>query len=125
MLDGLIVKTNWADMLLSGIKTWEIRGGQTHKRGTIGIVKSGTGKVWGTVDLVDCISLHGSDAAELFSSNWDKHRVLSGAVNYKKPWAWVVENPVILSKPVPYLHKQGAVIWVKLPDLSVLDNKGV
>lgn len=39
-MQGLITKPMWADMILSGAKTWEIRGSRTHKRGTIGIIKS-------------------------------------------------------------------------------------
>lgn len=44
-MDGLIIKPKWADMVLSGFKPWEIRGSRTHKRGTIGIIKSGSGLV--------------------------------------------------------------------------------
>ncbi len=54
-MDGLIIKPKWADLILTGQKTWEIRGSRTNKRGTIGIIKSGTGKVFGTVELTDCI----------------------------------------------------------------------
>jgi len=38
-MNGLIIKPKWADLILSGKKTWEIRGSQ----------------IFGTVDLVDCI----------------------------------------------------------------------
>lgn len=51
-MKGLIIKSKWADLILSGEKTWEIRGSQTHQRGRIGIIKSGTGKIFGSVELV-------------------------------------------------------------------------
>lgn len=114
-MDGLIIKPKWADMILSGIKTWEIRGSRTHKRGTIGIIKSSSGLVYGTVELVDCVPLHGPDDVELILGNQDKHHVALGAIKYRKPWAWVMKNPIIYPEPVPYKHPQGAVIWVRLP----------
>ncbi|WP_059051397.1 ASCH domain-containing protein [Paenibacillus senegalimassiliensis] len=110
-MDGLIIKPNWADMVLSGIKPWEIRGSRTSKRGTIGIIKSGSGQVCGTVDLVDCIPLH---QPKLTLENINKHFVPINAIPYHKPWAWVFENPTIYPEPIPYRHPQGAVIWVKL-----------
>ncbi|WP_339200358.1 ASCH domain-containing protein [Paenibacillus sp. FSL P2-0322] len=110
-MDGLIIKPNWADMVLSGIKPWEIRGSRTHKRGTIGIIKSGSGLVYGTADLVDCVPMTFYNWYE----NKDKHHVEYADVDYKTPYAWVMQNPVIYPEPIPYKHPQGAVIWVKLP----------
>ncbi|MNW46376.1 hypothetical protein D3C74_236680 [compost metagenome] len=98
-------------MVLSGIKPWEIRGSRTNKRGTIGIIKSGSGKVFGTVDLIDCIPLH---QPELILENMHKHHVFPEAIPYSKPWAWEFEKPIIYSEPMPYKHPQGAVIWVNL-----------
>ncbi|MGF9644057.1 ASCH domain-containing protein [Paenibacillus sp. MABNS29] len=111
-MDGLIIKPNWADMVLSGIKPWEIRGSRTHKRGTIGIIKSGSGLVYGTANLVDCIPLTMYE----WAANKDKHHVDYVDIDYKTPYAWVMQNPIIYPEPIPYKHPQGAVIWVKLPD---------
>jgi len=113
-LKGLIIKSKWADMILSGVKTWEIRGSQTHQRGRIAIIKSGTGKIYGTVDLVDCVPLHGPDDVNLILSSQSKHHVPLGAIPYRKPWAWVLQNPIVYPEPVPYNHPQGAVIWVNI-----------
>lgn len=110
-MDGLIIKPNWADMVLSGVKPWEIRGSRTSKRGTIGIIKSGSGKVFGTVELVDCIPLL---QPELIHENMHRHHVSLEMIPYSKPWAWVFENPIIYPKPIPYKHPQGAIIWVNL-----------
>lgn len=113
-MQGLVIKPYWAKKILAGEKTWEIRGRQTHKRGKIGIIISGTGRVWGEVDLVDCIPLQGPDDVELILQNQDKHHVPLAGIVYRKPWAWVLENPVKYDEPVPYNHPQGAVIWVNL-----------
>lgn len=111
-MQGLVIRPFWANKILLGEKVWEIRGSRTHKRGKIGIIISGTSKVWGTVDLVDCIPC----PVGIFNTNIDKHRIedLSGAFRYNQTWAWVLENPVKYDEPVPYKHPQGAVIWVKL-----------
>ncbi|MCP1133362.1 ASCH domain-containing protein [Paenibacillus polysaccharolyticus] len=78
-VNGLIIKPNWADMVLSGTKPWEIRGRRTNKRGTIGIIKSGSSKVFGTVNLVDCVPLF---CPELIHENLHKHHVSLGEIPY-------------------------------------------
>ena len=35
---------------------------------------------------------------------------------YRQTYAWVLEKPRYLKRPVPYQHPQGAVIWVCLDD---------
>ena len=35
---------------------------------------------------------------------------------YRQTYAWVLEKPRILKRPVPYQHPSGAVIWVRLDD---------
>ena len=52
---ALLVRTPHVDRILAGRKTWEIRGSRTAVRGPIGLVKSGSGLIVGTCDLVDVI----------------------------------------------------------------------
>jgi hypothetical protein len=35
---------------------------------------------------------------------------------YRQTYAWVLEKPRILKRPVPYQHPSGAVIWARLDD---------
>ena len=56
-MKGLIIKAPWIDYILSGKKTWEIRGCNTKIRGEIALIQSGTGKIYGTVELVDSLEL--------------------------------------------------------------------
>ncbi|MGP4062272.1 ASCH domain-containing protein [Halobacillus sp. H74] len=56
-MNGLLVKSPWIDLLLTGKKRWEIRGVNTKKRGRVGLIKSGSGMVFGTIDIVDCKKL--------------------------------------------------------------------
>jgi hypothetical protein len=78
-LKGLIIREPWIDMIL----------------------KSGSGKVYGTVELIDSIPL------ERLALN----QISPG---YAHPYAWLLQNPIRYDEPIPYKHPQGAVIWVNL-----------
>jgi hypothetical protein len=112
-MKGLLIKFPWVNFILEGRKTWEIRGSNTHIRGRVGIIQSGTGTVLGTVNIVDCIELTMED----YQQNSVRHCVTSERslqLPYKKTYAWVLEDPIVLETPLPYKHPRGAVIWVDL-----------
>lgn len=113
-MKGLIVKSPWIDKILSGEKPWEIRGNNTKIRGRIALIKSGTGKIYGTVELIDSSRLSYND----FFKNKDRHKIddTGAYFIYNTPHAWVLSNAIRLDNPIPYNHPQGAVIWVNLPD---------
>ena len=114
-MDILIVKPFWGNKILENNKLWEIRGTNTSKRGKIGIAKSGTGYIFGTVNIIDSISL----TEELWEFNRKKHQVditwNELLKIYKNPHAWVFEDGTAMKyhKPIPYKHPKGAVVWVK------------
>jgi hypothetical protein len=120
---GLLIRSPWVEQILAGRKSWEIRGSSTNVRGPIALIRSGSGKIVGTCDLVDVIgpltlsdiqenaSISGSDALEFKS------------LPYDKTYAWVLKNPEPLDEPIPYKHPSGAIIWVRLPDLELTTNK--
>jgi hypothetical protein len=119
-MKGLIIKSPWIELILSGKKTWEIRGSNTKIRGTIALIKSGSGKIFGEVDLVDSMEL----SLEDYRQSKKLHGVDSGnalELPYKKTYAWVLANPRIYKEPVPYKHPMGAVIWVNLHNEIKLD----
>ncbi len=108
-MKGLIIRSPWIYLILSGQKTWEIRGANTRIRGRIALIKSGTGCVFGTVELVDCVPLD----LMSYQGHIAEHRVTAAqSLPYPKTFAWIMAHPVRLDKPVPYRHPQGAVIWV-------------
>lgn len=108
---GLIIKDPWITKILNGEKVWEIRGSNTKIRGTISLIKSGTGMIFGTVDLVKTKNLIRN---ELYLS-YNKHFVQNhDDIEYLNIWAWILENPVWYTEQIPYKHKQGCVIWVNL-----------
>ncbi|WP_017154560.1 ASCH domain-containing protein [Bacillus bingmayongensis] len=112
-MKGLIIKSPYIEKILQGEKTWEIRGTNTNIRGRIALIKSGSGTVLGTVELVASrkLTLHEYQTSEEFHciSREDCFNP-----RYKNIYAWVLRNPVTFSAPRPYKHPQGAVIWVNL-----------
>jgi len=114
-LSGLVIRSEPIEQILQGIKTWEMRSRSVNKRGTIALIKKGSGTVVGVADIVDCLGPF-SDQAML--DHQDKHRIdpkllLAGEVAQWRT-AWVLDNIRRLAKPVPYDHPNGAVTWVSL-----------
>ncbi|MFG1371468.1 hypothetical protein V5F32_04755 [Xanthobacter oligotrophicus] len=112
---GLIIREPWISCILDGGKTWELRGSRTAIRGRIGLIASGSRNVIGAVDLVDVV---GPLDRETLSNTVDRHRVQldwpTGHLPYFSVFAWVFENPERFTTPKPYVHRPGAVIWVRL-----------
>lgn len=111
--DALLLRPQWGDLILSGVKDWEIRNSNTQKRGTVFLAYSETGMVFGQVDIVDSFPV----TLKQLEENEHHHRIADSknAVRkvYNNPHAWVLENPVRYEHPFFYSHPQGAVIWVK------------
>ena len=113
-MKGLIIKPKWADLILDGIKTIEVRGSKTSIRGEIGIIKSGSKQVYGTATLFHCAELGESEF-----NNWKERHKLNISYEdllkiYPKPYAWCLTNIKKFDTPIPYEHKQGCVIWVNI-----------
>jgi hypothetical protein len=114
-MKGLLIKSPWIDYIFEGKKTWEIRGSNTKIRGTIALIKSGSGKIFGTVELIDCLKL----SLDEYQQAEDFHCVPKEQCSkepYRKTHAWVLRNPRLFETPFPYVHPSGAVIWVDLSE---------
>ena len=112
---ALLIRQPWIDMILEGMKTWELRGSRTSVRGGIGLIASRSGTVIGVCDLVDCV---GPLSDEELRSNAVKAGMTPEEATsaYRQTYAWVVSNARRLATPVPYRHPSGAIIWVKLEE---------
>jgi hypothetical protein len=112
---GLIIADPWIGYILDGSKTWEMRSSSTSFRGWFGLIRKGTGCVYGVARLVDVGSP--LDPGEMLRT-LEKHRIpadliASGEVaKWNTPWA--IADVRRLPKPVPYVHRSGAVTWVAL-----------
>lgn len=111
---ALIVLPVWGELLLSGSKPWELRSSKTNIRGRIGIIFSGSGFIFGSINLVD--SLPPIDP-ETFDQHFLKHRVpfSEKSIREKYRFPWLMESQIRFRKPIPYIHPKGAVIWVNDP----------
>jgi hypothetical protein len=110
-MKGLIIKSPWIEKILSGKKVWEIRGSNTNIRGTIALIKSGSGMIYGTVVLTKSFPV----TQEAFEQGGRNHCIPDTYENkYKKRYVWELSSPQLFDKPIPYKHPQGAVIWVNL-----------
>lgn len=120
---GLIVRDPYASQLLNGQKIWEIRGRSTQIRGPVVIVKQGTGKAYGIANLVRVLGP--LDLDDLVSSpevpSEERDELQRDGLPYRKTYAYVFTSPRWFRHPLPYRHPNGAVTWVRLPDLD-LDN---
>jgi hypothetical protein len=127
-LHGLLIKDPWIGEILQARKTWEIRGSNTKIRGTIVLIRSSSGLVVGTCDIVGVV---GPLTLAEMRKNLDRHRIplssLKDGLPYKKTYAWVLRNAKQLEKPIAYDHPSGAVRWVKLPGkiLQLAEEKGI
>jgi hypothetical protein len=111
-LDGLIIHKEYLDKILSGKKTWEMRGSRCLKRGKIALIESGSGTVVGTAEVINCIG-----PLSLAHYNAGRNRHQGDKLNslsdqrYKTPYAWVLKSAKRLREPVKYKHKTGVIIW--------------
>lgn len=118
-LKGLIIDSPHIDNILCGKKRWEMRTTGTKQRGTIALIKKGSGQVVGTARLID--SRGPLSEAEMLS-NVHQHLIQPDRLRTPgvEKWrhAWVLDDATYLPRPVPYRHPKGAVIWVNLePDV--------
>lgn len=115
----LLVKDPHATSILDGEKLWEIRGSGTKIRGRVGIAKSGTGRIYGTVEVIGSQEVTLDDLLTSPCLPASEHAMFErrGQV-YPRPHAWILKDARWYDVPVPYFHPQGAVIWVNLSSLK-------
>jgi len=114
---GLIIATPHIERIMSGEKTWEMRSTATKQRGSVALIRKGSGQVVGTVEITGCTEKlsrvqmldeqrrHRIDAADIASGvedNWNR--------------GWILQDARPLVTPIPYRHPFGAVIWVTLDE---------
>jgi len=111
------VRQPWANLIVWGLKTIEIRSWSTQYRGKLIIHASKTideigskrfpmdnqslGALIGEVDLIDVKPFTVELWSELADSHLDINPYIPGL------FAWFISNPVPFDKPIPYSGKQG------------------
>jgi hypothetical protein len=114
-MKGLIIREPWIGMILTGRKTWEMRGRQTPYRGRVGLIRKGTGMVVAVAEIVD--SLPALDPAG-FRAARGRHGIPpeKDLEVLQAGWIcpWVLSGTRILAHPISAAQKPGAVTWVRL-----------
>jgi len=114
---ALIVDQPWIDLILSGAKTWEMRGTGASHRGWFGLIRKGSGLVVGVARLTGSGQPLSTEemVASMHRHHIPEHMIRSGAVaKWTTPWHLADARP--LPRPVPYRHPYGAVTWVNLEE---------
>lgn len=110
---GLIIADPWIGYILDGTKTWEMRSTSTSHRGWFGLIRKGSGQVFGFARLIGCGEP--LTQAEMIAAH-DHHRIPEGMIRSGsvKKWIvpWKLADVRVFAEPVPYVHKSGAVTWV-------------
>lgn len=75
------------------------------------MIKSGTKKVFGEVDLIDCFEIN---LEEYNNYCLELYVYKRESLPYKRTYAWVVKNPCAYDKTKDYLHSKVAIILVNL-----------
>ena len=112
---AIFIDEPWVSQVLGGDKVWEMRSKLTRHRGPIAIIRKGSGQVMGTASLIN--SLPALSRPE-FAKHEAEHRISALAQEdaFHRGWrfAWVLAEARALPRPVPYRHRHGQVIWVRL-----------
>lgn len=117
---ALIVADPWIGYLLDGSKNWEMRSSKSSHRGWFGLIRKGTGAVYGVARLVDVGDpLTPSEMIANFHHHRIPDRMIHSGEVAKWNVPWKLADVQLLKRPVPYQHKSGAVTWVELDDRCV------
>lgn len=115
---GLVIRQPWVEHILSGRKTWELRGRTTRIREAVALIEGGSGLITGIAWITNSRGplsrperLAAARAGQILDIEVDEDM-------YAEVYAWELEGVQRLSTPVPYTHPSGAVIWVTLPELD-------
>lgn len=114
-LSAIPIQSEPLDEILFGAKTWEIRTKFTKKIGQVALIRSGSGTVVATAKISEVLLI----TSKLASVNFRKMGMtLGNALSCVGKYAWVLEEVIILKKPVPYKHPNGAITWVTLNEAT-------
>lgn len=120
---ALLILPEPLEKILRGQKIWELRSRPTNIRGRIALAAAGAASIRGTCIITDWIGpltykvllAHAGQAGKARSEIIDEReewelRCKSGGL-----FAWVLERPRRLPRPVYHRNPPGAVTWVRLP----------
>lgn len=117
-MDGLVVKQPYAELIIKGLKRWELRA-RPPPSDKVGrrIYLLSNGYVLGVVRIVDF-------KGPLSNRELSRYRSLHLAGRTRYKYAWVIEVVRRFSRPLRYRHPYGARIWVRDVKLFYAGRRG-
>lgn len=116
---ALIVRPPYADLIVRGEKTWEMRTRPCKLRGPIAIAEGGNKRIIGVAVLtgsgepIDADRM--KDSLELHRIEPELQRdAISGGWRYP----WILSDAIAFETPIPFVSRDGAVIWAKLDETT-------
>ena len=117
---ALIIADPWMGYLLDGSKTWEMRSSGASHRGWFGLIRKGTGAIYGIARLED---VGAPLSPEQMVAAHRHHRIPEAMIRSGEVAKWNVPWKLAevrrLARPVAYAHKSGAVTWVELDSAAM------
>lgn len=115
LASGLLIRPQWIDLILQGEKTWEMRSQPTRVRGTIGLIRQGSGLVVGTARLTESLpALTPDDYMQYREMHAIPEDMLDKVLANRWVFPWVLSDVYRLPEPVPYRHGSGPVVFISL-----------
>jgi len=111
---ALLIRSPHIEKVLAGSKTWEIRSRSTNVRGTIGLIRSKSGLIVGTCELVGVIGPLSYGEFRNNARKWGGTAADAERSDHLRFYAWVLRKAKRFRTPIPYRHPSGAIIWVRL-----------
>jgi hypothetical protein len=112
---AIIIEEHWLSKILAGSKVWEMRSRATNITGPIGLIRKRSGAVLGVAELLGSLARLSQNE---FSFQECRHRIPRAlqkqAFQLGRRVPWVLKNARPLSRAVPYVHRSGQQIWVRL-----------
>lgn len=125
---ALVLRPCWAQMIVDGAKTLELRGAPTRKRGLVALAAAGTSQLLGQCRIagsykiaewdddsqryIDCPPLSLRRLTHVHQVQ-DVEETLR-RLNYKEVHGWVLQDVEKYKPPRQYQHTSGCVSWVRL-----------
>ena len=110
---GLVIDQPWIDLILSGRKTWEMRATGASYRGWFGLIRKGSGMVWGVARIESVgVSLSPDEMVATHDNHHIPEAMIRSGEVAKWTTPWKLADVTRLARPVPYKHPYGAVTWV-------------
>jgi hypothetical protein len=110
---GLVIDQPWIDLILSGRKTWEMRATGASYRGWFGLIRKGSGMVWGVARIESVgVSLSPDEMVATHANHHIPEAMIRSGEVAKWTTPWKLADVTRLPHPVSYNHPYGAVTWV-------------